>query len=143
MKDVITLTGHVLVSDILDALEPKVEGDALLLLDRALDSHRDDRLVFDDVEVLVGEAVDALEDADKLPEPESLDYLLDQGDVQGLAEAIRCGERERAELLLDRVFAQSGASDTIREWIELGRYSMKARKAKAAETAKPKLRSAA
>jgi hypothetical protein len=133
MKNVISLTGHVLVSDILAAFEPMVSEETLLTLDKELKHRSDERLMFDDVEVQAEEAIDTLDDAGKLPEPESLTYTLDRTTVIGLAEAIRCGEREQAELLLDLLFADTAEFDTIREWIDRGRYSRKARAAKATD----------
>jgi hypothetical protein len=93
MKNSISLNGHILVSDILTAFEPMVSEGVLAVLDKELQSRNDERLMFDDTEVLVEEAVDALDDADALPEPEDID--LDQTDVKGLAEAIRCGDTVR------------------------------------------------
>lgn len=135
------LTGHVLVADILVALEPMLSVELLGELDKELAGKTDERLEFDDCEVLADEAVDALDDADKLPEPEGLDYLLEERDVIGLAEAIRCGEREAAELLLDRLFANASEFSTIREWIDRGRFSMKARKT-VKRTAEPERKAA-
>jgi hypothetical protein len=139
----ISLTGRVLVCDIVAALEPKLSEGVLSGLDKELAGQSDDRIEFDDVEVGSYDAVNALEEADELPEPESLTYTLDQGDVQGLAEAIRCGETERAELLFDRLFSATAEFSTIREWIDRGRFSKKAREAKTAAIAKPRLRNAA
>lgn len=128
MKNAICLTGNVLVSDILTAFEPMIDGDLLLKLDTELEGRADDRLMFDDTEVLAHQAIDALDEADLLPEPES--PVLDQTDVQNLAEVIRCGETERAELLLDRLFSGLPDGDAIREWIDRGRFSKKARQAR-------------
>lgn len=140
MKNAICLTGHVLVSDILTALEPMVDEGLLSKLDVDLASRRDDRIDFDDTEVLVEAAIDALDEADKLPVPESLLYQVDETDIIGLAEAIRCGERERAETLLDIIFSTIGEASTVRELIDRGRYSKKARDQRQAQ---PKLRSVA
>lgn len=126
----LSLTGSVLVSDILLALEPMLSEEVLTPLDAALSGRSDDRVEFDDVQVRPGNAIDALEEADQLPEPEGPDF--DETDIINLAEAIRCGERERAELLLDRIFADLPDAINIREWIDRGRYSSKARAAKAA-----------
>lgn len=141
----ITLSGVVFVSDALTALEPLVDNPDLFMgLDEAVSKRSGERLQFDDIEVLAEEAIDALERAGKLPEPESLTYTLDERTVINLAEAIRCGERERAEQMLDLLFADTAEFPTIREWVDRGRYSMKARKAKASAPAGPaKLRNAA
>jgi len=130
MKNAVYLTGHVLVSDIVMAFEPMLSEELLLGLDKELEKRRDDRITFDDCEVLAEEAIDALDEADKLHEPEDLTYLMDQGDVQGLAEAIRCGERERAEMLLDAIVGVLPGASELREWVERGRYSSKARAAR-------------
>lgn len=134
------LAGSVLVSDILLAFEPIIEEDLLLRLDAAVARRRDDRLSFDDVEVGGEHAVDALDDAGLLPESEA---QFDQTDIIDLAEAIRCGETERAELLLERVFAGLPDATTIREWIDRGRFSKKAREAKAANARLPRGHTAA
>jgi hypothetical protein len=141
MKNSISLNGHILVSDILTAFEPMVSEGVLAVLDKELQSRNDERLMFDDTEVLVEEAVDALDDADALPEPEDID--LDQTDVKGLAEAIRCGDTERAELLLDTLFAKLPDGPAIREWSDRGRYSKKAREARQAQNAPVQRRKAA
>jgi hypothetical protein len=138
MKNGLFLTGHVLVADILLAFEPMVDAELLERLDTALEKRTDERISFDDCEVLAEDAIDALDDADKLPVPEDLTDVLDEMDMRGLAEAIRCRETEQAELLLDRLF---GHEPAIREWIDRGRYSKKARETKAAQ--RPAMRAAA
>jgi hypothetical protein len=142
MKSAIYLTGHVLASDIVTALEPMIDDVELFeRLDTALTGRSGERVAFDDTEVLVEMALDALDDADKLPEPESLLHQANETDITNLAEAIRCGDTEQAELLLDRVFSTLGEELTIREWIDRGRYSKKARLAR--KVPAPKLRDAA
>jgi hypothetical protein len=140
MKNAINVTGHVMVSDILTAFEPMLEADLLASLDKALEGRTDEKLKFDDTDVLIEDAIDGLEYADALPDPEA---IFDETDIINLAEAIRCGETERAELLLERVFRDMPNATAIREWIDRGRFSKKAREAKAAAQAKPRLRSAA
>jgi hypothetical protein len=138
MNNGLFLTGNVLVADILLAFEPMVDAELLERLDAALVKRTDERISFDDCEVSVEDAIDALDDADELPVPEYLTDALDEMDMRGLAEAIRCGETEQAELLLDRLFGHDAA---IREWIDRGRYSKKAREAR--KVPAPKLRDAA
>lgn len=52
-----------------------------------------------------------------------------QSDVQSLAEAIRCGERERAEMFLDAIIGVLPGAVELREWVDRGRYSKRAREA--------------
>lgn len=133
-KSALYLTGHVLVSDFLDSLEPKLDADAMERVDNALKNIRDERLVCCETEVTVDDALDALDEEGMLPEAD-FGGLFDQSDIIGLAEAIRIGDREQAELLLDRLFADTPDAVEIREWIDRGRYSKRARDAKAAAVA--------
>lgn len=57
-------------------------------------------------------------------EPETLADLFRQSDVMDLAAAIRRGDAAEAELMLDRLCADD---DTVTGWVQLGRYSRKAR----------------
>lgn len=136
----VTIAGKVLISDVLDALFAGPHEDEIP--DR-LERRRDERIECDDIEVVANVAVDALDDADELPEPEELTYTLDERTVLGLAEAIRCGDIAQAESHLDRLFADTAEYAEIREWIDRGRYSMKARKAKAAHVRPPRGHTAA
>lgn len=120
----ITLNGSILVCDVLIGLESKLSDDLFDRLDAELANKSDQRIDFDDIEVLAIDAIDACDDAGQLPEPESLSYELDQGDVQDLAAAIRRGDKTEAEILLDRVFA---SDETVSEWVQRGRYGAKAR----------------
>ena len=135
-KKTIHVAGSLLVSDLLGALDLETVPEGCRL-------GVDDRVDFDDLELDTEAVIEALRDDDQMPIGEDLALLLDKRDVADLAEAIRCGERERAELLLDRIFADTSDAPTIREWIDRGRFSKKAREAKAAGRAKPELRSAA
>lgn len=144
MKDTkITLTGNVLVEDIVTALEPTLSEDALTKLNDELAGQMSQRISFDDCEVLAYEAVDALDDAGKLPEREGLTDTLNERDVVELAEAIRCGDRATAEHALDALFANDGEARTIRDWIDRGRYSKKARDANPRKSSASALRSVA
>lgn len=120
MSRTIEIAGSILVEDILGALSLDEDFDAAVLKKFPADR----RIRFDDVEIGIEAAVNALDDADALPEPEDFGDQLDQTDVQDLAAAIRRGDRAEAELLLDRVFAHD---TTVTEWVQLGRYSGKAR----------------
>jgi hypothetical protein len=113
---VITVSGAVLVDDILGALnlEDVPSGCSL---------DRDSRISFDDVEVKENDALAELGGDD---EPEDLSYEFEQADVQGLAQAIRTGSRNDAEYHLDRMF---GSNPTLNEWVQRGRYSKLARAA--------------
>lgn len=122
----LSISGRVLVSDILLAFEPMVEADLLLKLDEHLKGKTDDRIDFDDVEVSVEAAVDAVDEAGALPPPEGLSDTLDESDVRILAEAIRTGDVKAAEMAMDHMF---GHDPELREWIDQGRYSRKARHA--------------
>lgn len=123
MKALITVTGTVLVEDIIGALFPEsVEVPAYLA------GRESERLEFDDVEVGVERALDALDEGDHLETLELTDRL-SQDEVVKLAEAVRCGDVTEAERSLDALL---GNEPTLREWIDRGRYSKKARDAKAA-----------
>lgn len=125
-QQTITVTGCVLVSDVLLALESKLPDDLFDKLDAELDKRASERLSFDDTEVTASDALDGLDSQGLLPEPESMWDDLDQGDVQDLAAAIRRGDTPEAEALLDRIFAND---TTVTEWVQRGRYSQKARPA--------------
>ncbi len=119
-ESVIHVAGSVLVTDILAAIEDaKSDG-----RDLTMESH--ERISFDDVEVLEG---DAAEELDEDLFTGDLADQLDEGDVRGLAEAVRIGDRHGAEVLLDRLF---GHNPRLKEWLDRGRYSGKARALKAA-----------
>lgn len=124
MNNMISVIGSILIEDVVTALEPKLSDGAFEKLAAELRGEASSRLKLDDVEVKPEEALAALENVGKLPEPESLSYELDQGDVQDLAAAIRRGDRPEAELLLDRIF---GHDTTVSEWVQRGRYGSKAR----------------
>jgi hypothetical protein len=122
MKNAICVSGNISVDDILNTLE-------LDEVPERWDRRRDERLIFDDCEVLAEDAYQGLDEADKLPAPEGMSDIVDERVVIDLAEAIRCGDRAEAELLLDRLFAGGDDALTIREWIDRGRFSKRAREA--------------
>lgn len=63
---------------------------------------------------------------DKAPEPDPIELHdeLDQTTVMDLAAAIRRGDTAEAELMLDRLV---GDDTVVRDWIQMGRFSRKAR----------------
>lgn len=135
----ITLNGSILVCDVLIGLESKLSDDLFDRLDAELANKSGQRIDFDDIQVLAIDAIDACDDAGQLPEPESLADELDEMDVRNLATAVRCGDRAEAEALLDRVFASDA---TVEGWIQLGRYSSKARPADCHVASAPRAKAA-
>jgi hypothetical protein len=116
------ILARVLVSDLLGALclpTDKLPEGCELKLDEFVD--------VDDAEVDDDDAYEALQ-IDEQIESE-FESQFDQTDVMELSAAVRMGNRQEAELLLDKIF---GHNPTIREWVERGRYSGPARRLKAA-----------